>query len=95
MLQTQEKLLPALDSGSHINARHKLRLEASAERTLEGGGSMPLLDAGKRSSSEPLPHHTPGLGTRLDMGAVQNHAAPSSSLRKPPAPLPTTSPSGP
>jgi hypothetical protein len=45
MLQTQEKLLPALDSGSHINARHKLRLEASAERTLEGGGSMPLLGA--------------------------------------------------
>jgi hypothetical protein len=34
---------PALDMGSHINARHEPRPEAGAQRTLEAVGSMPLI----------------------------------------------------
>jgi hypothetical protein len=40
-----KKLLLTLDIGSHINARPEPRLEAGAQRTLEGVGSRPWFGA--------------------------------------------------
>jgi len=44
-MQTEEKLLPTLDIGSHINARPQPRLEAGAtqERTLLAVACKPLI----------------------------------------------------